>query len=224
MRILLVEDEPELARMVTDHLARQSFALDLCGSVDEAESALAANPYDLVILDLSLPDGDGMDVLKRLRNRHDGVPVLAATARDAVDQRIKGLDLGLDDYLVKPYDLGELTARVRALLRRPGQPLGVELRCGNLLLDTRSMAVAVDGRAVVVGRRGVALLESLMRSAGKVVSRRVLEERMYGIDDLVESNALEAIVSRLRRLLTDQGCSAALHTVRGVGYMLSDGG
>lgn len=223
MRILLVEDEPELARMVTDHLVRQSFAVDLCGNVDEAESALAVTPYDLVVLDLSLPDGDGIDVLKRLRSRRDGVPVLAATARDAVDQRIMGLDLGLDDYLVKPYDLGELTARVRALLRRPGQPLGVELRCGNLILDTRSMSVAVDGRTVVVGRRGVALLESLMRSAGRVVSRRILEERMYGIDDLVESNALEAIVSRIRRLLADQGCSAALHTVRGVGYMLSDG-
>lgn len=223
MRILLVEDEPELARFVADHLERHSFAVDLCGSVDEAESALAANPYDLVVLDLSLPDGDGIDILKRLRDRGDGTPVLAATARDAVDQRIRGLDLGLDDYLVKPYDLGELTARVRALLRRPGHPLGVELRCGNLILDTRTMAVEVDGRAVVVGRRGVALLESLMRSAGRVVSRRVLEERTYGIDDLIESNALEAIVSRLRRLLADQGCTAILHTVRGVGYMLSDG-
>lgn len=183
---------------------------------------VATTAYDLVVLDLSLPDGDGTEILALLRGRTLSVPVLAATARDRVGQRVAGLNMGMDDYVTKPYDLDELTARIRALLRRPGLSLGLSLSCGNLTLDTVTMAVAVAARPLVPGRRQTLLLEGLLRAAGRVVSRTALEERMYGIDDLVESNALDANVSRLRRLLSEAGCSATIHTVRGVGYMLGE--
>ncbi len=222
MRVLLVEDEPDLGAMVREHLAGQSFAVDWVTTVEDAEAALGTSGYDLVVLDLTLPDGDGETLLARLRARGGSIPVLAATARDSIDQRISGLDKGMDDYLVKPYDLGELTARVRALLRRPGSAHGVTLTFGGLTLDTVAMAVSVGDMPLVLGRRQVVLLETLMRGGGRVVSRSALEERMYSLDDLVDSNALEASVSRLRRALDKAGAPARLHTVRGVGYMLSE--
>ncbi|MCF8478981.1 MAG: response regulator transcription factor [Rhodospirillum sp.] len=222
MRLLLVEDQPALGPLTRDHLVAARFTVDLVTTVEEAEAALATTPYDLVILDLSLPDGDGLELVRRLRANKGTVPVLAATARDRVDQRISGLDLGLDDYLVKPYDMGELTARVRALLRRPGAAHGVALTRGDIRLDTVTMAVTVAGRPLVLGKRRVVLLESLMRAAGRVVSRQALEGALYGMDEAVAGNALEAAISRLRRALTEAGSGITLHTVRGVGYMLGE--
>jgi DNA-binding response OmpR family regulator len=222
MRLLLVEDEPALGPLIRDHLAGARFTVDLVTTVEDAEAALSTTPYDLIILDLSLPDGDGLELVRRLRVNRMTVPVLAATARDRVDQRISGLDLGVDDYLVKPYDLGELTARVRALLRRPGAAHGVALSRGDIRLDTVTMAVTVAGRPLVLGKRRVVLLEALMRAAGRVVSRQALEDSLYGMDDVVAGNALEAAISRLRRALADAGSSVSLHTVRGVGYMLGE--
>lgn len=220
MRILLVEDEEQLAGLVRDHLARQAFAVDVVGTVEEAETALAVTHFDLMILDLNLPDGDGLGLLRRLRQRGDSIPVVAATARDTLNQRIAGLDTGMDDYLVKPFDLRELAARVRALLRRPGAAFGVQLTAGNIEMNTTSMAVTISGAPVMMGRRQLVLLETLLRSQGRVVARPAIEEQMYGIDELIESNAIEAHVSRLRRILSDGGSSHVIHTVRGVGYVL----
>jgi DNA-binding response OmpR family regulator len=175
-----------------------------------------------MVLDLSLPDGDGLDLVRRLRANRNAIPVIAATARDRVDQRVHGLDLGLDDYLVKPYDLGELTARVRALSRRPGTAHGVVLTRGDIRLDTVTLSVTVAGRPLVLGRRRVVLLETLLRAAGRVVSRQSLEDALYGMDEVVDGNALDAAISRLRKALTEAGSPVKLHTVRGVGYMLGD--
>lgn len=222
MRILLIEDEPELARLVRDHLARLAFAVDLAGSIEDAEAMLASTRYDAIMLDRGLPDGDGIDLVRRLRAGGDDVPVLAATARDQVCDRIDGLDLGVDDYLVKPYDLLELTARLRALLRRPGKALGTVQTVGNVVMDTVRGCVEIDRRPIPMARRQFALLETLMRSTGRVVSRAAIEASLYGIDDEIESNALEANVSRLRRLLSESNASPAIHTVRGVGYILAE--
>lgn len=222
MRVLLVEDEPELARLVREHLDHLGFAVDLATCRNDAEELLAVCRYDAVILDRGLPDGDGLAVLRRLRAAGDSTPVLAATAHDQIVDRVYGLDLGVDDYLVKPYDLRELAARLRALLRRPGRALGSVLQAGNVTLDTVHGTVEVARQPMVLARRQLVLLETLMRSAGRVVSRSLIEDSLYGIDDLVESNALEANVSRLRRGLAETGASVAIHTVRGVGYMLAE--
>lgn len=222
MRILLVEDEEQLAELVRDHLARQAFAVDVVNTLEDAESALATTNFDLMVLDLNLPDGDGLGLLRRLRRGGDNIPVLAATARDSLDQRVVGLDTGVDDYLVKPFDLRELTARVRALLRRPGAAFGVRLAAGNVELDTVAQAVQIAGAPVILSRRQLVLLETLMRAQGRVVARPAIEEQMYGIDDLIESNAIEAHVSRLRKILGDCKASHIIHTVRGVGYMLTE--
>ncbi|CAA6604007.1 DNA-binding response regulator in two-component regulatory system with QseC [Rhodospirillaceae bacterium LM-1] len=222
MRILVVEDEPHLAELVRDHLSRVPFAVDLACCLDEGMSLLAANRYDAIVLDRGLPDGDGIELLRLLRVKGDATPVLAATARDQITDRIHGLDLGMDDYLVKPYDLGELTARLKALLRRAGQTLGGVQTAGNVTLDTVRGSAEVEGRPVALARRQLMLLETLMRSAGRVVSRQHIEDSLYGIDDLIDSNALEANISRLRKMLADQHASVTIHTVRGVGYMLSE--
>lgn len=222
MRILVVEDEPHLAELVKDHLSKIPFAVDLAGTLDEGLALLSANRYDAVVLDRGLPDGDGLSLLRLLRAKGDATPVLAATARDQITDRIHGLDLGMDDYLVKPYDLGELTARLKALLRRSGQSLGGVQTAGNVVLDTVRGSVEVGGLPLTLARRQLMLLETMIRSAGRVVSRQHIEDSLYGIDDLIDSNALEANVSRLRKILADHKANVTIHTVRGVGYMLSE--
>ena len=222
MHILVVEDEPHLAELVRAHLSKIPYAVDLAGNLDEGTALLKASRYDAVVLDRGLPDGDGLELLRLLRSKGDMTPVLAATARDQLTDRIHGLDLGMDDYLVKPYDLGELTARLRALLRRSGKALGAVQTAGNIVLDTVQGSAEVGGKPVTLARRQLMLLETLMRSTGRVVSRTAIEASLYRIDDLIDSNALEANVSRLRRILLDSGATVAINTVRGVGYMLSE--
>ncbi|TAN55417.1 MAG: response regulator transcription factor [Rhodospirillales bacterium] len=222
MHILVVEDEPHLAELVRAHLSKIPYAVDLAASLDEGTALMKASRYDAVVLDRGLPDGDGLELLRLLRSKGDMTPVLAATARDQLTDRIHGLDLGMDDYLVKPYDLGELTARLRALLRRSGKALGAVQTAGNIVLDTVQGSAEVGGKPVTLARRQLMLLETLMRSAGRVVSRTSIEASLYRIDDLIDSNALEANVSRLRRILLDSGATVTINTVRGVGYMLSE--
>jgi DNA-binding response OmpR family regulator len=221
MRVLVVEDETELGELMAEHLRRQGFAADLVECLDEAESALATTTFDAMVLDLNLPDGDGQDLLHRLRQRGDWLPVLAATARDAVDQRVRSLDLGADDYLVKPFDLRELTARLRALLRRPSTTQGLTLTAGNVDLHTVTRVVSIAGTQVNLHRRQQALLEILLQAQGRVVPRTSIEDRMYGFDDQIESNALESHISRLRKTLADHGADVSIITARGVGYMLT---
>ncbi|MGH6931401.1 MAG: response regulator transcription factor [Dongiaceae bacterium] len=222
MRLLLVEDNDRLAGLVAQGLAAAGFTVDTLASLDEAMSALMTTRFDIIVLDLGLPDGDGMEVLRALRGRGDQTPILILTARDGLSDRVLGLNAGADDYLLKPFEMDELVARLKALLRRPGGALGVVLEIGNLRFDTVRRSVELDAQPLVLSRRELMLLESLLRSAGRVVAKNVLEEGMYGFGEQVTSNSLEVLVSRLRKKLLSAGARIGIHTVRGVGYMVSD--
>jgi DNA-binding response OmpR family regulator len=220
---LIIEDEARIAEILHSALARAGFAVDTVGLCADAQEALAANPYDVVVLDLGLPDGDGLSLLKRMRAGGKSVPVLVLTARDAVEQRVAGLDSGADDYLIKPFAVTEVIARIKALLRRPEGALGATLRSGNIAFDTIGRDLRVGESVLVLPRRECAILEHLMRRAGRVVPKAVLEEKLYGIDDELGSNAIPVHVHHLRRKLMDSGATVEIHTVRGVGYLLVDG-
>ncbi|MEM9551430.1 MAG: response regulator transcription factor [Pseudomonadota bacterium] len=219
MRVLLIEDHLSLAEAVSDALRRAGFTVDHAPSAEDAQEMAALADYTLAILDLGLPDCDGLQLLPNLRG--DGrVPVIVLTARDQLSDRLAGLDGGADDYVVKPVEMSELVARCRAVLRRPGNRSATTLRLGPLELDTAARSASVDGVPVSLGRREVTVLEHLLRAAGRVASRRSLEEAVYGFDDEVGPNALEASVSRLRRALEAAGCPTPIVTVRGLGWML----
>ncbi len=222
MRLLAVEDEPDLGLLLRDALARGGFAVDLVTGIAAAEDHLAAASYDAMILDLGLADGDGLTLLRGLRRRRAMLPVLILTARDAPEDRVTGLDSGADDYLVKPFHMPELISRMRALLRRPNAALGVVLRLGELVLDTTARQASVAGAPLELSLRETALLELLLRRQGRVVPREAIEQALYGFDAAIGSNALEVLVHRLRRKLTEAGASAAVHTLRGVGYLLAE--
>src|SRR3989338_2108309 len=199
MRLLLIEDNLSLAGSVKKGLEGEGFTVDAFTTAGDGESALATVNYDAVILDLGLPDGDGLDLLRSLRDRGDGTPVLILTARDGVEERVKGLDNGGDDYLLKPFAMNELLARIRALLRRPGGILGIMLTAGNIGFETTSREVFIRGRQIAVPRRELEVLELLMRRCGKVVQKNVMEEKIYGFGEEVSSNSVEALISRLRK-------------------------
>lgn len=220
MRILLVEDDPDLGPAVAANLARDGFAVDLVTDRASAEAALAATQYAVLLLDLGLPDGDGLELLRRLRRERVGLPTLVLTARDSVDERVEGLEAGADDYLVKPFAHAELVARIRAVLRRPGRDLDPVIRIGKLSFEPASGHLEVDGRVIVLPRRERMLLEALVRRAGRVVTRKVLEEALWDQDAEIESNTLESHVSRLRRRLAEAGAGVSIRTLRGVGYLL----
>ncbi len=219
MRVLLVEDHPPLAEAVCDALRRAGFAVDHAGTAADAREMAALADYGLVLLDLGLPDGDGTTLLPVLRGG-GRVPVIVLTARDQLADRLAGLDGGADDYVVKPVEMPELVARCRAILRRPGDRSGSTLTVGPLALDTVARSVSLHGAPLILGRRETGVLEQLMRAAGRVVLRQMLEEALYGFDDEVGPNALEAAVSRLRRALEAADCPVPVVTIRGVGWML----
>lgn len=222
MRLLLVEDNDRLSEFLEKGLGDAGFVVDRAADLAAAQAALDAGGFDAVILDLGLPDGDGLDFLKARRAMNDQTPVLILTARDGLSDRVGGLNAGADDYLAKPFAMEELVARVKALLRRPGAALGVQLSLGNICLDTIGPTFLIDERPVTLTRRELALMEILLRRPGKVVSRGAIEEGLYRFSDEVGSNALEVLVSRLRKKLTSLGADINLHTVRGVGYMVMD--
>lgn len=223
MRSLVVEDESRIVELVRAALGRAGFTVDAVETVAEARAAFALASYDVVVLDLGLPDGDGLELMSEL-NRQDGsrVPVLVLTARDAVEARVAGLNAGADDYLIKPFATAELVARARALLRRPGQALGTVLEAGDVVFDTIGRDVRVGAATLVLPRQELAILEHLMRRLGRVVPKAVLEEKLYGIDDEPASNAIPVHVHYLRRKLAEAGASAEIHTVRGIGYLLAE--
>ena len=221
MRILLVEDNGRLAEFVCQALKAGGFVVDVLSTLADAETALASIDFHVVILDLRLPDGDGMDLLKQIRQRGLKTPILVLTARDGIEDRVCGLNAGADDYVLKPFAMEELLARVRALLRRPDGVLGMGLECGKLFLDTATREVRVSGATIAVPRRETDLLEQLLRRAERVVPKRVLEDGLYGFDDEMSSNSVEALISRLRKRLAQSGADVAIHTLRGVGYMLA---
>jgi DNA-binding response OmpR family regulator len=224
MRLLLVEDNDRLSEFLEKALHDSGFTVDRCANAADADAALAGVKFDATIMDLGLPDGDGLGLVKQMRVRGDQTPVLILTAREALNDRVGGLNGGADDYMVKPFAMEELIARVKALLRRPGAALGVELTLGNVTLDTTGPNLTVGGKPVSLTRREVTLLEILLRRPGKVVSRSAIEDGLYGFNDDVGSNALEVLVSRLRKKLISVGADILLHTVRGVGYMAMDRG
>jgi DNA-binding response OmpR family regulator len=223
MRLLIIEDEARIVEILRSALSRSGFAVDAVGRCGDARAALEVNPYDAVILDLGLPDGDGLGLLRDMRARGNAVPVLVLTARDAVEHRVAGLDTGADDYLIKPFAMSEVIARIKALLRRPEGALGALLKSGNIAFDTIGRDLRVGETVLILPRRESAILEHLMRRAGRVVPKTVLEEKLYGIDDELGSNAIPVHVHHLRRKLMDRGATVEIHTVRGVGYLLVDG-
>ena len=217
MRILLVEDDTVLADALARTLVQSAHAVDIVTTGDEAYSALVLGHHDLAILDIGLPGIDGLEVLRRLRGRRSTIPVLMLTALDALEDRVRGLDLGADDYLAKPFDLPELEARVRALLRRSANTTPL-LAQGLLCFDTVGRRVYHDKRPLDLSPRELALLELLMMRAGRVVSKEQMVNHLYGWDDEVADNAIEVTVYRLRKKLEPLGC--AIRTVRGMGYLM----
>ncbi len=216
MRLLVVEDEGDLASALADHLAAQGHAVDLAADLATAADALAGVDYDLLLLDLHLPDGDGIAFLRGLRRRGLRVPVLIGTARDRITERIEGLDAGADDYLVKPYDLDEMLARIAAIRRRLDGRAEPERRFGRLALLPERQAALLDDAPVHLTRKEWAVIERISRRPGMIVTRDQLEEALYAFDAEVESNAIEAHVSRLRAKLG----RSAVETVRGFGYRM----
>jgi DNA-binding response OmpR family regulator len=223
MRLLVIEDEARIAKLLTAALGRAGFVVDTLTTIAEAREALSLVTYDAAILDLGLPDGDGLALLGQARRAGSKLPVLILTARDAVEDRVRGLDSSADDYLVKPFAMAELIARTKALLRRPGYALGAVLSAGNVVFDTIGRDVRVENTVVQLTRQELALLEHLLRRQGRVVPKAILEEKLYSMDREVESNAIPVHVHHLRRKLTEAGATPEVHTVRGVGYLLSEG-
>ena len=221
MRVLLVEDNEELSRLVGMSLRAAGFAADTVATAADAINVCGSTHYAAVILDLGLPDEDGAVVLSAIRARQSTVPVLILTARDGVNDRVAGLRAGADDYLVKPFAFEELVARLEALMRRPGQLLGKSLELGNVVLDTVGRQLFIDGEPRMLSARELAVLEILMRRAGRVVTKRVVEDQIFGLSADVGSNAIEVYVHRLRKSLQDLGANAAIHTIRGVGYLIA---
>lgn len=222
MRVLLIEDHERLARSIVDGLAASGFGVDFFMTAAEGAAAAKIVSYDALILDLGLPDRDGFDLIKDLRAAADRRPVLILTARDGVDDRVEGLDRGADDYLVKPFAMKELAARLRALLRRPGGPLGLTIGIGKISLDTAARQLKVGGQTVAIPRRELDGLELLMRRADQVVPKRLFEDSVYGMSAEVTPNTIEALVSRLRRRLKAIGAGVSIHTLRGIGYLLKE--
>ena len=218
MRQLVVEDNDRLAEALTSLLRGEGHAVDLVSSGEDADATLAAEPFDLVILDLGLPGMDGLDVLRRLRDRRTETAVLILTSRGALDDRVKGLNLGADDYLTKPFEIEEFEARVRALLRRRARANGSSLVVGELLFDVSARTACLRGAALDLPKRELDLLEALMVRAGRVTSKRELVEAISDFDGSVSETAIELYVSRLRRKLEPEG--VRIRVLRGLGYML----
>ena len=217
MRILLVEDDTVLADALARALAQSAHAVDIGSSGDEADRALTSTVFDMAVLDIGLPGLSGLEVLRRLRARRSTLPVLMLTALDALEDRVRGLDLGADDFLAKPFDLPEFEARVRALLRR-GSNATPFLEQGLLRFDTVGRRVFYDKQALELSPRELALLELLMLRAGRVVNKEQMINHLYGWRDVVAENAIEVTVYRLRKKLEPLGCE--IRTVRGMGYLM----
>lgn len=222
MRVLIVEDDAPLARSLQQGIKKSGFRSDVAADLGRADRALDGGGYDAVVLDLGLPDGDGLAWLRRRRGRPGLPPVLVVTGRGALGDRIAGLDGGADDYLVKPVSVEELAARLRAVLRRPGPRGAAAIRVGALSFDPATRCARNGEAEIELTRREADLLELFMRRAGAVVRRSSIADAIYQLDEPVTPNAIEAIVSRLRHKLHAAGVEGMLRTIRGVGYILTD--
>jgi two-component system, OmpR family, response regulator len=220
MRVLVVEDDAKLADVLARSLREQGYAIDVAHDGERALYQAAVNDYDAVVLDVGLPERDGIDVSRALRARGSRVPILMLTARDAIDDRVAGLDAGADDYLVKPFALQELLARLRALLRRMPELLPTTIEVGDLVLDTRGQTAARAGHAIPLTTKEYAMLEYLARHAGAVVGRAELSGHVWDDNHDPFSNAIEVYINRLRKKVDEGHATPLIHTRRGAGYML----
>lgn len=216
MRVLLVEDDEMLGAAVEQGLRDEGYAVDWIKDGQMAQTALAAQGYDAVLLDLTLPKVPGLDVLQTLRRDRDPLPVIIITARDDVDMRIRGLDLGADDYVIKPFVMRELLARIRAVVRRRGGHLDKVLACGALTLDTNTHEACFEGKRCRLTAREFALLNALLMRPGKILSRADLEDRIYGWNEEVESNAVDFLIHGIRRKLGP----GVIENIRGAGWLI----
>ena len=222
MRLLLIEDEPLTIRMLAKGLREQAYAVDIAENAHTAKTLVGDHEYDLIVLDLGLPDGDGLTLCRQIRDSGTTAPILILTARDAVDARIAGLDGGADDYLLKPFDFGELLARLRALIRRGARPPQSErLTVGELVLDTRAQAARCGETPLPLTTREYALLEFMARRAGRIVTREDIADHVWDSSYDPLSNVIDVYVRRLRTKLARTACHDAIRTRRGAGYMLS---
>lgn len=221
-RILLVEDNRRLGDLVSKALKLRGFVVDHVTLADEAEAALSIAHYDAVVLDLGLPDRDGTTLLKPLRNHASAPAVLVLTSRDEPSSIIEALDSGADDYLSKPFVMGVLIARLRALLRRPNNLDPETLTQRNIVLDPQKYLLRVAGHEMPISRREFAALELFMRRSSRVISKEELQESIYGMAEDVSINAVEVLVHRLRRKLESGGAEVQIHNLRGLGYLLAD--
>ena len=221
MRVLVVEDHAPLARSIANGLREEAFAVDLTGLGEEAVALAAANPYDCIVLDVMLPDRDGWSVVRHLRSAGSAAPVLLLTARDAVEDRVKGLNLGADDYLVKPFAWDELLARVRALVRRGHGLKSPVLRVADMEIETAAKSVRRGGRAIQLSAKEYALLEYLAHRAGQVVSRADIWNHLYDRADETTSNVVDVYIGYLRNKIDRDQPVKLIHTRRGMGYILA---
>ncbi len=222
MRVLLAEDDKSVASFVRKGLKAEQYAVDIAADGDEAQFMAEQFDYDLVILDLNLPRTDGLEVLKRVRAKKASLPVLVLTARSHVEDRVKGLDLGADDYLTKPFSFCELSARVRALLRRGSRPSEATLRVGDLEMDRVERTVKRAGRRIELTPKEFALLEYLMRNAGRCVTRAMLIEHVWNFCFDTMTNVVDVYINYLRKKVDESFETKLIHTVRGVGYQMGD--
>ncbi len=223
MRILIVDDEPELVEQIRQALAKQKYTVDTALDGEEAMDRIYVDPYDLILLDIMLPKKDGFGVLLELRNEKKSTPVLMLTAKGSIDDRIKGLDLGADDYLAKPFSMEELLARIRALLRRSNALVSPVLQIGTLRLDTASREVLQESRPIELTPKEFSILEFLLYNMNRAVSRYTMAEHVWGdeFDPLTMSNSIDVHIKNLRRKIGDPK-GKIIRTVRGVGYMIKD--
>ncbi|MTH79166.1 response regulator transcription factor [Paracoccus aestuariivivens] len=222
MRLLLVEDEPEMAEALRAALRRHNINVDTAETLELAREALANGVHDVVLIDRQMPDGDGLSLVPMLRASPRQVPAIIISALGKTHQRIDGLNIGADDYLPKPFEVDELLARIHAVLRRSPEIVVDTMCIGALAYDTSAREVRVSGQKIDLTRRELLILETLLRRPGRTVVKAALEDAVYGFDDEIQSNSLEANVSRLRRKLADAGAGAEIHNVRGVGYFIRE--
>ena len=220
MRLLLVEDSLRLQELLADPLRRAGYGLDAVGTVAELLSSVAVVQYDLIIVDLGLPDGDGLSAIRSLRSLGHATPILIITARGSVEDRVIGLDSGADNYLIKPFNHAELLARVRALLRRPSELQGPVLKFGGVELDEARGEVSCSGKPIELRLSERRLLAVLMRRSGSVVAKSTIEDALSEIGRELSANAVEVLVSRLRKALSEGSTGVTIETVRGIGYRL----
>ncbi|CAM3219599.1 response regulator transcription factor [Paracoccus nototheniae] len=220
MRIMLVEDEAGLAAMLAGFLQRERFVVDQLDCIATAREAAAMVDYDLALLDRSLPDGDGLTLLPDLRTGNPGIHVIILSALGEVEDRVTGLDQGADDYLVKPFALDEMLARIRAVRRRPAQVQDDKIRAGAVIFDPVHDTVEIGGQPIILPRRELRVLATLIRRRGRTVMREALEQAVFGFDDEIQSNTLDSHVSRLRKRLREADAGVEIHAIRGVGYLL----